>query len=107
MKGLNTATSSGLDDARERDAPLGSALAAASMAATTVPAATRHVAQLERRETVLIKKRLAAMPTELHDAVVAYKTHAYRGLIDQALGVVNCFQDSVFWCVNVGTSLWA
>ncbi len=43
-----------------------------------------HVAQLERRETVLIQKRLATMPAELHEAVVAYKVHAYQGLIDQA-----------------------
>lgn len=43
-----------------------------------------HVALLERRETVLIQKRLGAMPPELHEAVVAYKVHAYRGLIDQA-----------------------
>jgi len=43
-----------------------------------------HVSQIERRETVLIEKRLSATPDELHEAVVAYKVHAYRGLIDQA-----------------------
>lgn len=42
-----------------------------------------HVAQLENRATELIRRRLAAMPVELHDAIVAYKVHAYRGLIDR------------------------
>ena len=43
-----------------------------------------HVAQIEQRETALIKARLAAMPAALHEAIVAYKVHAYQGLIDQA-----------------------
>jgi PadR family transcriptional regulator, regulatory protein AphA len=44
----------------------------------------RHVDQLERRATALLRRRLAAAPPEAHEAVVAYKVHAYRGLIERA-----------------------
>lgn len=44
----------------------------------------RHVDQLERRATALLQRRLAATPDHAHPAVVAYKVHAYEGLIDRA-----------------------
>jgi DNA-binding PadR family transcriptional regulator len=43
-----------------------------------------HVAQLENRDTDLLRLRLAEWPVEAHDAIVAYKTHVYRGLITRA-----------------------
>ena len=43
-----------------------------------------HVEQLERRATALLRRRLAHAPQEAHDAIVAYKAHAYRGLIERA-----------------------
>lgn len=43
-----------------------------------------HVEQLERRATALLRRRLEHAPVETHDAVVAYKAHAYRGLIERA-----------------------
>jgi DNA-binding PadR family transcriptional regulator len=43
-----------------------------------------HVEQLERRATDLLRRRLARAPQDTHDAIVAYKAHAYRGLIDRA-----------------------
>lgn len=43
----------------------------------------QHVDQLERRATALLQRRLAAAPARAHDAVVAYKVHAYRGLIER------------------------
>jgi PadR family transcriptional regulator, regulatory protein AphA len=44
----------------------------------------RHIDLLERRDTVLLRKRLAAAPAEAHEAIVAYKVHAYRGLVERA-----------------------
>lgn len=44
----------------------------------------RHVDQLEQRATALLRRRLTKTPTHAHDAVVAYKVHAYRGLIERA-----------------------
>lgn len=44
----------------------------------------RHVDDLERRATALLRRRLGKAPAEAHDAIVAYKVHAYRGLIDRA-----------------------
>jgi PadR family transcriptional regulator AphA len=44
----------------------------------------QHVDQLQRRSTALLRRRLAQSPAEAHDAIVAYKVHAYRGLIDRA-----------------------
>jgi DNA-binding PadR family transcriptional regulator len=43
-----------------------------------------HVEQLERRATALLRRRLGRAPADTHDAVVAYKAHAYRGLIERA-----------------------
>jgi len=43
-----------------------------------------HVEQLERRATALLRRRLGRAPEGTHDAVVAYKAHAYRGLIERA-----------------------
>jgi DNA-binding PadR family transcriptional regulator len=43
----------------------------------------RHVDQLERRATALLRRRLAAAPAAAHEAIVAYKVHAYRGLIER------------------------
>jgi PadR family transcriptional regulator, regulatory protein AphA len=43
-----------------------------------------HVQDLENRRTALIQMRLAKAPPEQHDAIVAYKVHAYKGLIDRA-----------------------
>jgi PadR family transcriptional regulator AphA len=43
-----------------------------------------HVEQLERRATDLLRRRLARAPQDAHDAIVAYKAHAYRGLVDRA-----------------------
>jgi PadR family transcriptional regulator, regulatory protein AphA len=44
----------------------------------------RHVARLQRHDTPLLRRRLAQAPPEVHEAVVAYKVHAYEGLIDRA-----------------------
>jgi PadR family transcriptional regulator AphA len=43
-----------------------------------------HIDLLERRDTALLRKRLAAAPADAHDAIVAYKVHAYRGLVERA-----------------------
>ncbi|MGH3500097.1 MAG: PadR family transcriptional regulator [Nocardioidaceae bacterium] len=43
-----------------------------------------HAGELERRETALIKRRLSLAPERAHDAVVAYKVHVYRGLVERA-----------------------
>lgn len=43
----------------------------------------RHVDDLERRATDLLRRRLAQAPDPTHDAIVAYKVHAYRGLIER------------------------
>jgi PadR family transcriptional regulator, regulator of vanillate utilization len=43
-----------------------------------------HVQVLERRETALMQRRLEVMPAELHEALVAYKVHVYRGLAERA-----------------------
>jgi DNA-binding PadR family transcriptional regulator len=43
-----------------------------------------HVVQLENRDTDLLRLRLAGWPEAAHDAIVAYKTHVYRGLITRA-----------------------
>jgi len=44
----------------------------------------RHVDQLERRDTALLRRRIAAAPDTAHDAITAYKVHAYEGLIERA-----------------------
>jgi PadR family transcriptional regulator AphA len=43
-----------------------------------------HIDQLQRRDTVLLRRRLAAAAPPAHDAIVAYKVHAYRGLVARA-----------------------
>ncbi len=43
-----------------------------------------HADQLERRDTALLRTRLAGAPAEEHDAIVAYKVHVYRGLVERA-----------------------
>jgi PadR family transcriptional regulator AphA len=43
-----------------------------------------HVEQLEARTTELLKRRLSQVPEAAHNAIVAYKVHAYRGLIERA-----------------------
>jgi len=43
-----------------------------------------HVRQLEDRDTALLRRRLEIAPEETHDAIVAYKVHVYRGLIERA-----------------------
>jgi PadR family transcriptional regulator AphA len=43
-----------------------------------------HVQQLENRDTALLRLRLATWPEHQHDAIVAYKTHVYRGLVTRA-----------------------
>jgi DNA-binding PadR family transcriptional regulator len=43
-----------------------------------------HVAQLEKRDTDLLRRRLAIAPEDEHDAIVAYKVHVYRGLVERA-----------------------
>ncbi|MQA85675.1 MAG: PadR family transcriptional regulator [Streptosporangiales bacterium] len=43
-----------------------------------------HVAELENRATALLRRRLAEAPEHLHDAIVAYKVHVYRGLVEHA-----------------------
>jgi DNA-binding PadR family transcriptional regulator len=43
-----------------------------------------HVDVLERRGTALLQRRLDRAPEPAHAAIVAYKVHAYRGLIERA-----------------------
>jgi DNA-binding PadR family transcriptional regulator len=43
-----------------------------------------HVQVLEQRATALMRRRLEVMPEELHEALVAYKVHVYRGLAERA-----------------------
>jgi DNA-binding PadR family transcriptional regulator len=47
-----------------------------------------HCDQLEQRATPLLRRRLAKSPAEAHDAIVAYKVHAYRGLVERAKGEI-------------------
>jgi DNA-binding PadR family transcriptional regulator len=44
----------------------------------------RHIDELERRDTALLKRRLEHAPPQAHDPIVAYKVHAYRGLLARA-----------------------
>lgn len=43
-----------------------------------------HVDELEHRDTALLRLRLTAWPEHLHEAIVAYKTHVYRGMAARA-----------------------
>lgn len=44
----------------------------------------RHIEQLEARATALLRRRLSRAPDRSHQAIVAYKVHVYRGLVDRA-----------------------
>jgi len=44
----------------------------------------QHVARLQRHDTELMRRRLDGAPEAAHDAIVAYKVHAYEGLIERA-----------------------
>ncbi|GHH79197.1 transcriptional regulator [Streptomyces sulfonofaciens] len=44
----------------------------------------RHVEQLRTRRTELLSRRLAVAPQEDHETIVAYKVHAYQGLVERA-----------------------
>lgn len=48
-----------------------------------------HVEQLVRRDTRLLRQRLAQTPEAAHDAIVDYKVHVYRGLISRAQAEVD------------------
>lgn len=43
-----------------------------------------HVEQLDRHETVLLRRRLAAADEAAHAAIAAYKVHVYEGLVQRA-----------------------
>lgn len=44
----------------------------------------QHISRLQRRDTPLIQRRLAQAPPQTHETVVAYKVHAYEGLVERA-----------------------
>lgn len=44
----------------------------------------RHVTRLQQHATALISRRLERTPEEAHEAIVAFKVHAYDGLIERA-----------------------
>lgn len=44
----------------------------------------RHIARLQRHDTELMRERLARAPEGAHEAIVAFKVHAYEGLVDRA-----------------------
>lgn len=43
-----------------------------------------HADQLDRRDTDLLRLRLSRTPDAAHDALVAFKVHVYRGLVERA-----------------------
>lgn len=43
-----------------------------------------HADRLERRDTTLIQRRIARAQEPAHDAIVAFKVHVYRGLVERA-----------------------
>jgi DNA-binding PadR family transcriptional regulator len=47
-----------------------------------------HADDLERRDTALLRRRLAHAPRHAHEAIVAYKVHVYRGLAERSRGEV-------------------
>jgi PadR family transcriptional regulator AphA len=49
---------------------------------------TAHADDLERRDTALLRRRLAHAPRHAHEAIVAYKVHVYRGLAERSHGEV-------------------
>jgi PadR family transcriptional regulator AphA len=44
----------------------------------------RHISRLQQRATALMQRRLGSAPVEAHEAIVAFKVHAYEGLVDRA-----------------------
>ena len=54
-----------------------------------------HVAQLEDRDTSLLRRRLSAAPEHAHDAIVAYKAHVYRGMAARAQAEVRWAKDGL------------
>jgi PadR family transcriptional regulator, regulatory protein AphA len=51
-----------------------------------------HADDLQRRNTALMRERLRRAPEGAHDAIVAYKTHVYSGLIARAQAEVDWAQ---------------
>jgi PadR family transcriptional regulator AphA len=49
-----------------------------------------HIAELETRDTDLLRLRLATWPAHMHEAIVRYKVHVYRGLVQRA-------RDEIAW----------
>jgi PadR family transcriptional regulator AphA len=54
-----------------------------------------HVAQLEKRDTDLLRRRLAIAPEAEHDVIVGYKVHVYRGLVERARVEVEWARDGL------------
>lgn len=44
----------------------------------------RHIRRLQQHDTALMARRLERAPEEAHEAIVAFKVHAYEGLVDRA-----------------------
>lgn len=56
---------------------------------------TAHVEELVARSAPFVRERLASAAVEDHDAVVAFKVHAYRGLVAQARTEVEWAKDGL------------
>jgi len=54
-----------------------------------------HVEQLENRDTALLRLRLSTWPEHMHEALVAYKAHVYRGLVKRARQEVQWARDGL------------
>jgi len=54
-----------------------------------------HVTELDSRQTDLLKLRLANSPEHDHDAIVAYKSHVYRGMAVRARGEAQWARDGL------------
>jgi DNA-binding PadR family transcriptional regulator len=54
-----------------------------------------HVHQLENRDTALLRLRLSTWPEHMHEAIVAYKVHVYRGLVKRARQEVQWAKDGL------------
>lgn len=55
----------------------------------------RHANDLERRDTTLLRRRLAHAPQRAHAAIVAYKVHVYRGLTERSRGEVRWAEEGL------------
>jgi len=44
----------------------------------------RHISRLQQHDTALMRRRLERGPEAAHEAIVAFKVHAYEGLVDRA-----------------------